>query len=162
VHKPYSRGLHIVFLLFWGLQTRAWAETPPPFGQGILFEVRGPEGQVNQVLGTYHGSDPELLNLPAPVRSALDASRVLVLEMLPDPDLTADLAGLMRLAQQEYAGSDTALMRHLPDLLLDSRNRLMAERLQPRLAQGGVFVAVGALHLPGSRVCWPCCRGKAS
>jgi len=33
--------------------------------------------------------------------------------------------------------------------VIQRRNAVMAERLQPLLAQGGRFVAVGALHLPG-------------
>lgn len=33
--------------------------------------------------------------------------------------------------------------------LIGKRNRIMAERAAPHLAKGGVFMAVGALHLPG-------------
>ncbi|MCU0830002.1 MAG: TraB/GumN family protein [Rhizobiaceae bacterium] len=33
--------------------------------------------------------------------------------------------------------------------MINARNRIMAERLPPHLAQGGAFVAIGALHLPG-------------
>ena len=33
--------------------------------------------------------------------------------------------------------------------IVGDRNDRMAERLQPKLAEGGAFVAVGALHLPG-------------
>ncbi|MEF2552190.1 TraB/GumN family protein [Aurantimonas sp. A2-1-M11] len=33
--------------------------------------------------------------------------------------------------------------------IVTDRNRRMAERMQPMLAAGGTFVAVGALHLPG-------------
>jgi uncharacterized protein len=34
---------------------------------------------------------------------------------------------------------------------VDERNLRMVERMTDRLAEGGVFVAVGALHLPGER-----------
>lgn len=34
-------------------------------------------------------------------------------------------------------------------VLLTDRNHIMAQRAAPILASGGVFVAVGALHLPG-------------
>ncbi|MBS9722263.1 TraB/GumN family protein [Tianweitania sp. BSSL-BM11] len=34
-------------------------------------------------------------------------------------------------------------------VLITQRNHVMAERAQPILAQGGAFMAVGALHLPG-------------
>jgi uncharacterized protein YbaP (TraB family) len=35
------------------------------------------------------------------------------------------------------------------ELVVTKRNQLMAERVDPILAEGGAFVAVGALHLPG-------------
>jgi uncharacterized protein YbaP (TraB family) len=34
---------------------------------------------------------------------------------------------------------------------VDERNLRMVERITDRLAEGGVLVAVGALHLPGER-----------
>lgn len=63
----------------------------------------------------------------------------------------------------EYAAGDLAAVvqiadRHVSPLhhrvleqLLFARNRRMIERLQAPLAQGGTFVALGALHLPGLR-----------
>jgi uncharacterized protein YbaP (TraB family) len=35
--------------------------------------------------------------------------------------------------------------------LVDARNRVMVARMQPRLAEGNAFVAVGAAHLPGEK-----------
>lgn len=34
---------------------------------------------------------------------------------------------------------------------IDTRNRIMAERMTERLDQGGAFIAIGALHLPGEK-----------
>ncbi len=34
---------------------------------------------------------------------------------------------------------------------IDARNRVMAERMTERLDQGGAFIAIGALHLPGEK-----------
>ena len=34
-------------------------------------------------------------------------------------------------------------------LIVDKRNHTMAERAQPLIEKGKVFIAVGALHLPG-------------
>jgi uncharacterized protein YbaP (TraB family) len=66
--------------------------------------------------------------------------------------LARDLAGLWRISQ-ESAGSGEA-ERRLNDLftrrLLNERNVRMAERAEPRLREGGAFIAVGALHLYGS------------
>ena len=35
------------------------------------------------------------------------------------------------------------------EALITRRNKVMADRANPQLEQGGVFMAVGALHLPG-------------
>lgn len=58
-----------------------------------------------------------------------------------------DLAGLGRLGDEDMPSGkpEGQLMRRL---VID-RNRRMAGRLQARLAEGGAFIAVGALHLPG-------------
>ena len=56
-----------------------------------------------------------------------------------------DLAWLLALARQSRSPSEQALTRRL----LDERNARMAGRLLPRLRDGGLFVAVGAAHLPG-------------
>ncbi len=63
--------------------------------------------------------------------------------------LQRDLDGLARLNDQTMQGGDAALQQQLMDSLVDRRNRLMAERMQPRLEEGRAFIAVGALHLPG-------------
>ncbi len=47
------------------------------------------------------------------------------------------------------AGGDRYL--HLLDVLLNQRNVRMLQRMAPLLKEGGVFVAVGALHLPGTQ-----------
>lgn len=66
-----------------------------------------------------------------------------------DRDLGA-LAGI----NAGIAGGDAELARHYAVLtrqLIENRSVLMAHRLFLPLAHGGVFVAVGALHLYGSR-----------
>jgi len=59
-------------------------------------------------------------------------------EILPIADVVGDMSEVEREAQDEF-------MR----LLLIGRNATMAERAAPLLAEGGAFIAVGALHLPG-------------
>lgn len=49
----------------------------------------------------------------------------------------------------EKAGIDGDILRSFRRDLLERRNRLMADRMAPLLADGGAFVAVGAIHLPG-------------
>lgn len=62
--------------------------------------------------------------------------------------LARDLQGIVRMTEASD-GSDPVLSRRILSTLIDERNVRMASRLMPRLRQGGVFVAVGALHLPG-------------
>ena len=56
---------------------------------------------------------------------------------------------IFEMMQAQQTGVDPGLVETFTERLLDARNERMAERMQPRLAEGGAFVAVGALHLPG-------------
>lgn len=70
-------------------------------------------------------------------------------EQLIEAYLARDLQALAQLSQQGMNGSDPALQQRFMVSLVDQRNRRMARRLLPLLQEGGVFAAVGALHLPG-------------
>lgn len=63
--------------------------------------------------------------------------------------LNRDLATLLSISEQEMASSDKALEQRFMRALVDVRNQRMAQRLMPLFQKGGVFAAVGALHLPG-------------
>ena len=63
--------------------------------------------------------------------------------------LRADLTGLQKLAVQAFDMMENVALRNkLKETLITKRNLLMVERMQPRLADGNAFIAVGALHLP--------------
>jgi len=66
--------------------------------------------------------------------------------------LARDLAALWRISQESVGKGEEE--RRLNDVftrrLLNERNARMAERAEPRLREGGAFIAVGALHLYGS------------
>ena len=65
--------------------------------------------------------------------------------------LRADLEGIER-NNGEYMGfTDAELAARVNERLLYKRNTMMYERMQPLLKQGGVFVAVGTLHLVGEQ-----------
>ncbi len=64
--------------------------------------------------------------------------------------LDGDLPSMWRLFQVSMLGTATQYRDMMVQDLVLKRNHLMAERLQPILAEGGAFVAVGALHLAGS------------
>ena len=63
--------------------------------------------------------------------------------------LAGDLDGLHAMAEEQAAGADPRLAALFQERLIEARNYRMAERLDPHLAKGGVFAAVGALHLSG-------------
>ncbi len=71
-------------------------------------------------------------------------------EQLTDAYLQRDLQALAEMTEKSSVqGSDTALQQRLMATLVDVRNQRMARRLLPMLEEGGVFVAIGAMHLPG-------------
>ncbi len=65
--------------------------------------------------------------------------------------LARDTGGMLGVMRSQAAGDDPALLAAFEDRLVNRRNRLMAERMALRLQEGGAFVAVGALHLPGEQ-----------
>jgi uncharacterized protein YbaP (TraB family) len=62
-----------------------------------------------------------------------------------------DLAAMMAINETAMATGDQRLAREFQRRLIVDRNKRMVERMEPYLKQGGVFVAVGALHLPGEQ-----------
>jgi uncharacterized protein YbaP (TraB family) len=64
--------------------------------------------------------------------------------------LAGDVGLTMPLLKQVAPdGSDDEGYAEFEELIVTKRNHLMAERAAPILTQGNVFIAVGALHLPG-------------
>lgn len=59
--------------------------------------------------------------------------------------LAQDLDAMMRMSMRYRSPMHDRFM----DSLLWQRNRRLAERMLPHLQQGGAFIAIGALHLPG-------------
>jgi uncharacterized protein YbaP (TraB family) len=63
--------------------------------------------------------------------------------------LQRDLAELARLGGEYLRAGDSEVGGRFKAAALDVRNERMTERVIPLLEQGGHFVALGALHLPG-------------
>jgi len=63
--------------------------------------------------------------------------------------LNSDLALLESLSVQQLDSSNTD--SQFKENILDNRNIIMLERMQPRLEEGRAFIAVGALHLAGKK-----------
>ena len=65
--------------------------------------------------------------------------------------LKGDLDGLYAYYVSQNTGRDEAFNEYFDDAMLVRRNRGMVDTAEPLLADGGVFIAVGALHLAGPR-----------
>ena len=63
--------------------------------------------------------------------------------------LQNSLVALDEMSKEQFSVLDKEISDYFMDLGIDARNRQMLENLLPRLQQDTVFVAVGALHLPG-------------
>lgn len=70
-------------------------------------------------------------------------------ETMVETYLRRDLAGLVKMSRDYFQGGDADLAQRFQSRIIDKRNLKMAERLQPLLEKGNIFVGVGALHLPG-------------
>jgi len=60
-----------------------------------------------------------------------------------------DINGLMAINESYKTQGDQQLAAEFQRRIIDERNELMLDRMQPLLETGNTFIAVGALHLPG-------------
>lgn len=67
-----------------------------------------------------------------------------------DAYLQGNLGALLKLSEK-YTTKDSAAVQRLQERLLGKRNKIMVDRMVSMLEKGNIFVAVGALHLPGLR-----------
>lgn len=63
--------------------------------------------------------------------------------------LQDNLQALDDLSSEQFAVLDEKISSYFIDLGINARNRQMVETALPKLAEGRVFIAVGALHLAG-------------
>jgi len=62
-----------------------------------------------------------------------------------------DVGAIYAAFQEEIEADETGFARKFALRLIDDRNHNMVARMQDLLRQGGTFIAVGALHLPGDQ-----------
>ena len=66
--------------------------------------------------------------------------------------LAQNLRGIWKVAEHNFARmGDKKLADHLKQGLIDERNERIVTRARAIMAQSPVFIAVGALHLPGNK-----------
>lgn len=63
--------------------------------------------------------------------------------------LDRDLGKMVTMNDRYMKMSDPELSARFNERVIVDRNHRMAERMESRLKEGGAFIAVGALHLPG-------------
>lgn len=76
----------------------AWAVEDLRHGQGLLWRVESPGTAPSYILGTMHSTDPEVLDLPDPVRQAFAQADSLALELVMDEAVHAQLGAAMLLS----------------------------------------------------------------
>ncbi|WP_181918957.1 TraB/GumN family protein [Wenzhouxiangella sediminis] len=72
-----------------------------------------------------------------------------VFDELVSAYVDGDLDRLDAVAEEQMAGLEEHIGRYFDEQGLDARNHRMLERAEPWLAEGGLIIAVGALHLHG-------------
>jgi uncharacterized protein YbaP (TraB family) len=115
---------------------------------------------MEEQLAIFEGLDER--DQVALLRQTLDS-----LDTLPDllaaliaAYLERDLDALQTYGDQYLAGSDPRLAELFREVAVRSRNHRMVERMGPLLGEGGWFIAVGALHLPGTEGILALLRGQ--
>lgn len=113
-------------------------------------EIKGLETMEEQLAVFDSLSETDQIAL---LRETLDSRDQMpaMFEDLIQAYLAQDLDALMERSELYLQDGDPRLAALFREAAVDSRNRRMAERLPPLLDQGGWFVAVGALHLPGEK-----------
>ncbi len=71
------------------------ASTDLPYGQGLLWRVDVPGSAPSYVFGTMHSAAKDVVAMPDPVRSSLDASKTVILEIVMNPQVQMVLAQSM-------------------------------------------------------------------
>ena len=136
--------------------------TPPPetgFFMDLSLSLRA-SGSGLKVVGleTLDQQLSFLENMPVPMQLSLLDQAVAAFEQVTeahdqmvDAYLENDLVKLQMLADQQLQEVGEEASNYFIELGIDARNLRMADTLLPQLEANRVFVAVGALHLPGKK-----------
>ncbi|MDH3671294.1 MAG: TraB/GumN family protein [Gammaproteobacteria bacterium] len=131
---PAEPGLALDLLL----QLEATLQGKPTFGLETIEEQ----------IGVFNDMSMEdqvtLLRHAVRIHGEITREFERLVEIYRDGDLNR-LVELVRGYKDEEGGAYDAMLERL----LTRRNRVMVERMAPRLQEGNAFIAVGAAHLPG-------------
>jgi len=124
----------------------AWLQDEARRQDKTLLALEEPNEQIDALEGMAIDEQIALLRATVDNKEDVDDAFDQTLQFYLD----RDLAGLESLMEPDPTIElDLDVLEAFNQRLILERNDLMAERLLPIMQQGGVFVAVGALHLPG-------------
>jgi hypothetical protein len=89
------------------------AANPARFRRGLLWQVTSAGASPNYLFGTIHVADERILRLPDPVGTALSASKVFVMEVVPD------LNRILLLSDRMFFTDGASLRNMLPQPLYE-------------------------------------------
>lgn len=95
-------------------------EGPGRFDRGLLWKITGPGIETSYLFGTIHVADDEVVNLPQVVNEKFAASRIYVMEALPEA------AEATRLSQMMFFDDHRRLSDLLSDSMYDRTVRILA------------------------------------
>lgn len=111
-------------------------------------ELRGLETAAEQIRVFDDVSEADQIALLASLVESKEEND-LAFEMMLRFYLERDLAGIADISEALENSAEAEVIARFMERLKTQRDASMFERLQPMLADGGLFIAIGALHLTG-------------
>ena len=106
---------------------------------------------VREQLGIFDDL-PEADQIALLERAIADAGQLAsIIETVKRYYLARDLDGMFAWMKKQTAGESPRLVEFFEERIINARNLTMATRMKSVLAEGGAFIAIGALHLPGEK-----------
>ncbi|HLS05346.1 MAG TPA: TraB/GumN family protein [Wenzhouxiangella sp.] len=132
---PPASGMYMDMMLAWRGQ-----------GAGLeLVALETVDEQIEFLSGLPDADQVVLIEKALDERDSHDA----LFNELVKTYLEGDLEQLTLLSNRQLEGLPVHIANYFNEQGLEERNRRMLERARPWLEQGGLIIAVGALHLPG-------------
>lgn len=132
---PPASGMYMDMMLAWRGQ-----------GAGLeLVALETVDEQIEFLSGLPNADQIALIEKALDERDSHDA----LFNELVKTYLEGDLEQLTLLSNRQLEGLPAHIANYFNEQGLEERNRRMLERARPWLEQGGLIIAVGALHLPG-------------
>ena len=96
-----------------------------PFSDAVLWKVTKANGAPSYIFGTIHVSDPEINNLPEPVKQALTNAQEFVMEAVPEPEQ------MMQFSQMMFFQNEDTLNNYLDKDLFDRTVKILGKYNMP-------------------------------